>query len=108
MICIDAGPSELLLAKKLGFDVVIAHHPAGGAAALNFPKVFMKHVQQMVEAGVPREAAEKAVSRRLEQLELEAHMKNYLHAVDFARLLGMPFMNIHNPLDIIGRQRMIR
>ena len=30
-------------------------------------------------------------------------MKNYLHAVDFAKLLGMPFMNTHNPLDIIGR-----
>jgi len=47
---------------KVGLDVVIAH-PAGGAAALNFSKVFMKHVQQMVEAGVPREAAEKAVSK---------------------------------------------
>lgn len=107
LFCIDAGPAELLLAKQLGFDVVIAHHPAGGKAVLNFPQVFKKHVEQMVEAGVPREIAEKAISRKLEQLEVEAHMQNYAHTVDFAVLLGMPFMNIHNPLDIIGRRRMI-
>lgn len=108
LFCIDAGPAELLLAKQLGFDVVIAHHPVGGTAVLNFPQVFKKHVQQMVEAGVPREAAENAVKRKLEQLELEAHTRNYQQIIDFAKLLGMPFMNIHNPLDIIGRQRMIK
>ncbi len=58
----------------------------------------------MVEAGVPRKRAEMAVSRKLEQLSVEAHAKNYAHAVDFARLLGMPFMNIHMPLDEIGRR----
>jgi len=108
LVCIDAGPAELLLAKQLGFDVVVAHHPAGGTAILNFPKVFRKHVQQMVEAGVPRKVAEEAVSEKLEQLEVEAHRQNYLHAIDFAKLLGMPFMNVHNPLDIIGRQRIIK
>jgi len=107
LFCIDAGPAELLLAKQLGFDVVIAHHPAGGTAILNFPQVFRGHVQQMIEAGVPREIAEVAVSRKLEQLRVEAHTRNYTQTVDFARLLGIPFMNIHNPLDIIGRRRMI-
>lgn len=106
LFCIDAGPAELLLAKQLGFDVVIAHHPAGGTAVLNFPQVFKRHIQQMVEAGVPREVAEKAVSRKLEQLEVEAHTRNYLHVIEFARLLKMPYMNIHNPLDEIGRRRM--
>lgn len=106
LFCIDAGAPELLLAKQLGFDAVIAHHPTGGTAALNFPQVFKRHVQQMVEAGVPREAAEKAVIRRLEQLEVEAHARNYLHTIEFARLLRMPYMNIHTPLDEIGRQRM--
>ncbi|MCS7125034.1 MAG: Nif3-like dinuclear metal center hexameric protein [Candidatus Bathyarchaeota archaeon] len=107
LFCIDAGTAELLLAKQLGFDVVIAHHPTGGTAALNFPQVFKRHVQQMVEAGVPREVAEKAVSRKLEQLEVEAHTRNYLHTIEFARLLKMPYMNIHAPLDEIGRRRMI-
>ncbi|MGC8998891.1 MAG: hypothetical protein ACP5JW_05805 [Candidatus Bathyarchaeia archaeon] len=107
LFCIDAGPAELLLAKQLGYDAVIAHHHAGGSAVLGFPKVFRRHVQLMVEAGVPREMAEAAVNRKLEQLSVEAHAKNYAHAVDFARLLGMPFMNIHMPLDEIGRKRMV-
>lgn len=107
LFCIDAGTAELWLAKQLGYDAVIAHHPAGGSAVLGFPKVFRRHVQQMVEAGVPREKAEMAVSRKLEQLSVEAHAKNYAHAMDFARLLKMPFMNIHMPLDEIGRKRMV-
>lgn len=107
LFCIDAGPAELLLAKQLGYDVVIAHHPAGGSAILGFPMVFMRHVQQMVDAGVPLEKAEMAVKRKFEQLSVEAHARNYAHAVDFARLLKIPFMNIHMPLDEIGRKRMV-
>jgi hypothetical protein len=107
LFCIDAGPAELMLAKQLGCDAVIAHHPAGGLAVLGFPKVFRRHVQLMVEAGVPLEKAELAVSRKLEQLSVEAHARNYAHAVDFARLLKLPFMNVHMPLDEIGRKRMI-
>lgn len=107
MFCIDAGPTEFLLAKQLGYDAVITHHPAGGSAILGFPKVFMRHVQLMVDAGVPLEKAEVAVKRKFEQLTVEAHMRNYAHNVDFARFLKMLFMNIHMPLDEIGRKRMV-
>jgi putative NIF3 family GTP cyclohydrolase 1 type 2 len=103
---IDAGPSELLLAKHLGYDVVIAHHPAGGDAAINFHQVFKRHIQQMIKAEVPKEEAEKAVKKKLESLEVDAHSRNYAHAVDFARLLKMPYMNVHTPLDEIGRRIM--
>jgi hypothetical protein len=106
LFCIDAGVSELLLAKKLGYDALIVHHPIGGAAAVNFPQVFRRHIQQMVDAGVPVREAERAVSRRFEQLEVEAHARNYAHVVDFAKLLKMSCMNIHTPLDEIGRKRM--
>ena len=107
LFCIDDGTPELLLAKHLGFDAVIAHHPAGGTALLNFPNAFKRHIQQMVEAGVPVKEAKRAVSGKLKQLEVEAHTKNYLHTIEFAKLLKMPFMNIHTPLDEIGRRRMI-
>jgi putative NIF3 family GTP cyclohydrolase 1 type 2 len=103
---IDAGASELLLAKQLGCDAVIAHHPVGGTAAINFHQVFKRHIQQMVSAGVPTEEAEKAVTKKLEQLEVEAHTRNYAHAIDVARLLKMPYMNIHTPLDEVGRKIM--
>jgi len=103
---IDAGVPELLLAKQLGYDAVIAHHPVGGTAAINFHQVFKRHVQQMVAAGVPVEEAEKTVKKKLEQLEVEAHTRNYAHAVDVAKLLKMPYMNIHTPLDDVGRKIM--
>ena len=103
---IDAGVPELLLAKQLGYDAVIAHHPVGGTAAINFHQVFKRHVQQMVAAGVPVEEAEKTVKKKLEQLEVEVHTRNYAQAVDVAKLLKMPYMNIHTPLDEVGRKIM--
>ncbi|MDH5754377.1 MAG: hypothetical protein OEY95_04135 [Candidatus Bathyarchaeota archaeon] len=103
---IDAGVPELLFAKQLGFNAVIAHHPQGGTAVINFHKVFKRHIQQMVAAGVPWEEAEKAVRKKLERLEVEAHTRNYAHAVDVAKLLKMPYMNIHTPLDEVGRKKM--
>jgi len=104
---IDASVPELLLAKRLGFDAVISHHPQGGTATINIHKVFERHIQQMVEVEVPAEEAEKAVQRRLKELEVEGHSRNYDHAIDVARLLQIPYMNIHTPLDIVGRKIMI-
>jgi putative NIF3 family GTP cyclohydrolase 1 type 2 len=103
---IDAGVPELLLAKQSGYDAVIAHHPAGGTAVISFHEVFKRHIQQMVRAGIPQEKAKKIVSRKLEQLELDGHTRNYDHALDVARLLKMPYMNIHTPLDEVGRRIM--
>lgn len=106
LFCIDAGVPELMLAKQLGYHAVIAHHPPGGTATLNFHQVFKRHIQQMVDAGVPKQEAEKAVQRRLEELEVEAHTRNYGHTIDVAKLLKMPYLNIHTPLDEVGRKIM--
>jgi len=106
LFCIDAGASELLLAKQFGFDAVIAHHPVAGSAAINFYQVFRRHIQQMVTAGVPIGDAEEAVKKKLADLEVEAHTRNYSQIIDIAKLLKIPFMNIHTPLDEIGRSKM--
>jgi len=103
---IDAGVPELLLAKQLAYDAVIAHHPQGGMATINFHQVFKRHIHQMVAAGVPIEEAEKAVKKKLEELEVETHTRNYGHTVDVAKFLKTPYMNIHTPLDEIGRKIM--
>ncbi len=103
---IDAGTPELLMAKQLGYDAVISHHPMGGSAIVSFHQVFKRHVAQMVAAGIPKSKAEKIVSKKFEQLEIDGHTRNYGHAVDVARLLKMPYMNIHTPLDEIGRRIM--
>jgi putative NIF3 family GTP cyclohydrolase 1 type 2 len=105
---IDAGVPELLIAKRLGYDAVIAHHPQGGTATVNFYQVFKRHIPQMVAAGIPKEEAEKAVGKKMRRLEVEAHTRNYSHTIDVAKLLKMPYMNIHTPLDEMGRRIMVQ
>jgi len=105
---IDAGVPELLLAKQLGYDAVISHHPQGGLAVINFHQVFKRHIQQMIDAGVPKYEAEESVRIKMKALEVEMHTRNYGHAVDVARLLKMPYMNIHTPLDELGRRIMVQ
>ncbi len=100
---IDAETPELLVARERGYDAVISHHPKGGSAVVNLYKVFKRHVQQMEEAGVPRVAAERAVRSKITSLKVDGHAGNYNHAVDAARLMSIPYMNIHTPLDELGR-----
>lgn len=101
---IDMGVAELVLAKQLGYEAVIAHHPQ--PAILSFPKILDLHIHQMVQAGVPEPVAIKAVQGLQEALEYRYHSGNYDHAPSVARLLGMPYLSIHNPLDELGRRIM--
>lgn len=101
---IDMGVAELLVGKQMGYDCVLAHHP--DARVLTFPDVLDLHIDIMVRNGVPEAEAKEAVARMKELTTATRHSANYDHAPSFARLLGMPFLNIHNPLDEIGRKRM--
>lgn len=105
---IDADVPELLIAKRMGYDAVISHHPKGGLAIVDYHQVFSRHIQLMTDAGVPEDEARKAVCRKLASLEVEMHARNYAHAVDMAKILKMPYMNIHTPLDELGRRKMAR
>jgi hypothetical protein len=103
---IDVDPADLLLAKEKGYDVVIAHHPTGGSAVLEFPKVLSKHADILVRHGVPKAAALEAVRELQEEREPRAHAENYDHLPSVARLIGIGLMCIHNPCDEIGRRIM--
>lgn len=107
MFGIDIGTAELMLARDLGCDGVIAHHPAGGTATLNFPEVLTRQVELMVEHGVSVTDARDAIQPLLTRSLLRAQSQNSDHTPSVARLLTMPFMNIHLPLDEIGRQIMV-
>ncbi|TLZ54882.1 MAG: hypothetical protein E6K17_07140 [Methanobacteriota archaeon] len=103
---IDADVGDLLLAKQLGYDLLINHHPTGGGSQVNFPNVLRRHGFLLEHAGVPRKAAEAAVEALLDEHESAAHARNYDKLPSEARLLGMPLMAIHNPCDEIGRRVM--
>ena len=103
LIGIDIGTAELMLAKQLECDAVIAHHPIG-AAAVNFYKVFDRHIDYMVEHGVPKKTAKDAVEKLKERIETRNHSNIYSDVVGAAKLLGMPLVNIHQPCDEYMRQ----
>jgi putative NIF3 family GTP cyclohydrolase 1 type 2 len=103
LIAIDVGTAELMLARHLGCDAVIAHHPIG-IASVNFYKVFDRHVEYMVEHGVPKGIAKKAVGKLKERVETRNHADIYSDVVGAAKALGMPLVNIHQPCDEYMRQ----
>jgi hypothetical protein len=104
LVGLDVGPAELLLARQLGFDAVIAHHPVRRAG---FWQVFERHRQLMREAGVPDEEIRAALDSRSAALQLSEYNTNDDQVISVARLLGLPFLNVHLPLDEYGRQVLI-
>lgn len=107
MFGIDIGSGELLLAKQLGCDGVIAHHPAGGSATLHFPEVLTRQIELLIDHGAPQEAARAAAQPMISRAIMRAHAANADHVPSVARLMGMPFMNMHLPLDELGRKIMV-
>jgi hypothetical protein len=101
---LDIGTAELFMAQQQGYDAVIAHHPVG-VPHKTWP-VFERHIEFLVGAGVPEEAARAAVAPKLEMLRVGGITRNYEQVPMAARHLGMPFLNIHCPLDEMGRRIM--
>ena len=103
LVGIDIGTAELMLAKQLECDAVIAHHPIG-ATAVNFYKVFDRHIDYMVGHGVPKKIAREAVEKLKERIETRNHANIYSNVVGAAKALAMPLVNIHQPCDEYMRQ----
>jgi putative NIF3 family GTP cyclohydrolase 1 type 2 len=101
---IDVDVGELLLARQLGLDGVIAHHPVGGSARLRLPVIIERHREQMLAEGIPAAVAEPLVSARKGPVEHALHSANYDRVVTAARQLRMPLMNIHLAADILARR----
>ncbi len=60
MLMIDVSTADLMLAKNLGCDAVITHHPIG-IAAVNFYKVIDRHIDYMIENGISENTARMSV-----------------------------------------------
>ena len=98
LIAVDVTTAELMLAKNLECDAVIGHHPIG-TAVLNFYKVFDRHVDYMIENGVPKDLAEDAVKKLKFRSEIRSHATIYNHVIDAAKILKIPLVNVHQPCD---------
>ncbi|MFC2031274.1 hypothetical protein ACFLWA_11165 [Chloroflexota bacterium] len=100
---IDVESAELHIASQMGYDAAVAHHPTG-CMPVAWP-VFYFHVDQMVTAGVPEDVARRVCEETAIRLRRMDMLSNYDREPSIARLLGLPYMSIHSPLDEIGRQR---
>ncbi len=105
---INCDTGDLLLAKQLGCDTVIVHHPLAGSARREFHRVLQRMVELMVEHHVSGERAINATERLRERCRFNDHASDWDHLVSGARLLGLNLMNAHLAPDEIGRQVMVK
>jgi len=101
LIGIDMETPEMLLAKELGYDCVVSHHPKADGTKVDFFKVMDVQIDKMVSFGVPINKAQKMLKKKQTTVELGGHVSNYDRNTSAAKLLNMPYMNIHLPADII-------
>ncbi|OGD94695.1 NGG1p interacting factor NIF3 [Candidatus Curtissbacteria bacterium RIFCSPLOWO2_01_FULL_37_9] len=106
MAGIDFDAGEVVLADRLNekgenIDLLIAHHPAGGALS-SLHEVMDIQVDLMASYGVPVNVAEGVLADRISEVRRKIGPANHYRSVDAARLLGMPFMCIHTVWDNMG------
>jgi putative NIF3 family GTP cyclohydrolase 1 type 2 len=104
LIGVDMDTPELMLAKDLGYDLAVSHHPKADNSIIDFHKVMEVQIDKMVEFGVPINKAQKALAKKSKSVEINSHVSNYKRASSAAKLLNIPYMNIHMPSDLIGER----
>ena len=103
LVGIDIGVEEFLLAKELErqgtkIDLIFAHHPEGKALT-NLHEVMDIQTDVLVRAGMPENIAEGVLLDRISEVSRMIAPINHYKPVDAARLLDMPFLNVHTPAD---------
>lgn len=100
---IDITEAEMLLAKEIGADTVLLHHPTGGKPRMGGPEVMLDQIGQMVKAGVPINKAQKALcKKRLGECTRRFHALNVTRSADTALCLGLGMVACHTPADLIA------
>ncbi len=98
MIGIDMGGVEMLLARELGVDLVIGHHPSGKALA-DLSSVMELQAEVLADYGVPINIAEQVIKPRIEEVNRGTHPINNNRWVDFAKLIKLDYMCLHTTCD---------
>jgi len=98
LVGIDITSGEVLLAKELGVDLIIGHHPVG-LALHGLDDVMRLQADVLEMYGVPINVAEGVLKERISEVARGVHASNSFVSVDVARNLGISFMNLHTPAD---------
>ena len=97
---VDMDTAELMLAQQLGYDCVVSHHPRNTNA--DFADVLHDHIWKLEALGVPRNKSQKLLEEFKTEFNYNIHVTNSRRSESAAKLLGIPFICIHTPADIIG------
>ncbi len=100
---VDMEVGEVVLADSLRkngtqVDLILAHHPEGRAYAKLYTVMHMQ-ADILGRFGVPINIAESLMEQRIKEVERRLMPVNHTRAVDAARLLNIPFANLHTPAD---------
>jgi len=98
MVGIDMEGPEILLAKQMDVDLVIAHHPEGKGLA-SLADVMHLQAEVLNLYGVPINVAEALMKLRISEVDRSINAANHNRAVDMAALLGVNFICLHTPCD---------
>ena len=98
---IDINSAEILAAHQLGYDCVLRHHPRGYKMASVGDMEVRDHMEMMLQNGVPINIAQKVATPRKKRMNHSMHAYNLVEQVQFASLLGVSFLSIHTPADLI-------
>lgn len=103
MVGIDIDVGEILLAETLRgkntpIDLLLSHHPGGGAFGNLFSVMYMQ-ADILQRFGIPINIAEALMEGRVKEIERRLMPANHARSVDAARLLNIPFMCLHTPAD---------
>lgn len=98
MAAVDITSGDILVAKEIGADCVINHHPHGKGLSMLGD---VMHLQADILAmyGVPINVAESLLHVRISEVARGVHAANHYKTIDAARLVGMNLMNVHTPAD---------
>jgi len=103
MVGIDAEGPEMLLAKELGVDLVINHHPVGKALA-DLSSVMDLQAEVLADHGVPINIAEQVIKPRMDEVSRGTNPINNNRWIDFAKHLGLDYMCLHTVCDNLAAE----
>lgn len=98
MVGIDIQPAEILMAKELGIDTVISHHPLGDALA-DLGDVMNLQSDVLADYGVPINVAEALTKERISEVARGVSAANHYRTVDAAKLMKINLICVHTPCD---------
>jgi len=84
----------------MGYDCVVTHHPRNSNP--DMLSVMDAHILRLEKLGIPRNRSQKALKIKTDELGYMKHVANSRRSESAAKLMGMPFVSLHTPADIIG------